>query len=433
MLPRLYYLATWLGMPLVGLYMRRRLRRGKEDAARFGERHGLPGQPRPAGPLLWVHAASVGEATSVLRLIEKLIATRPALAVLVTTGTVASARLLETRLPARTRHQYVPVDLPGAVARFLDHWRPDLGLWVESELWPNLVLMTQAKGVPMALLNGRLSPRSYARWRRLPGLIRPVLQAFALCLAQDEAQAQRLRRLGAPDVAMLGDLKASASALPVDAAEMARLPGRIGSRPCWLAASTHPGEEEIAAEVHRRLAADHPGLLTIIAPRHPGRADAIAAMLAARGLRCARRSHGETPDADTGIWLADTIGELGLFYRLAVVAFIGGSLAAKGGHNPLEAARLDCAILHGPDMSSCAAIAAELAEAGAAETVTDASALAQAVAALLADPRLRAARAAAAAQVAGRGTGMLDRVLAALAPWLDRLAPVASIAEPRRA
>jgi 3-deoxy-D-manno-octulosonic-acid transferase len=365
-------------------------------------------------------------------LIEHLLDTRPGLEILVTTGTVTSARLLETRLPARARHQFVPADLPSWTARFLDHWRPDLALWVESELWPNLVFATHARDIPMVLVNGRLSTRSYGRWRRWPRLIGPLLSAFDLCLAQDQHQAERFLSLGARRVAAVGDLKAAAPALPCDPSELLHLRGSIGSRPLWLAASTHAGEEKIAAGAHRDLAVKHPGLLTIIVPRHPARGDAIAAMLTRQGLRTARRTGGERVTRDTQIYLADTMGELGLFYRLAGIAFVGGSLVAKGGHNPFEAARLGCAVLHGPDMSNCVAMAEALAAAGAAETVSGAAALAHAVSALLADQRLRAERAAAAARVAAAGLGILDAVLEHLAPWLDPLAPVRNLAQSPR-
>ncbi len=432
MLPRLYQALTRPLAPIALVCLRRRRRNGKEDALRFCERQGIPGLPRPIGPLVWIHAASVGEATAVSSLIERLLHERPALGILVTTGTVASARLLEERLPPGARHQFVPVDLPHWVARFLDHWRPDLALWVESELWPNLVLATHARGIPMALVNGRLSARSHSRWRWWPGMIEPILGAFALCLAQDAQQAERLRSLGAQRVENVGDIKAAASALPVDRAELSRLRERIGPRPLWLAASTHAGEEEAAAAVHRGLAASHPGLLTIIAPRHPARADAIAEMLAAHGLRVARRARGEPIAGDIEVYLADTMGELGLYYSLAGIAFIGGSLAAKGGHNAFEAARLDCAVLHGPDMSNCAAMAAALAAAGAAETVANADGLARSVSALLGDPALRARRAAAGARAAAAGLGVLDAVLDRLAPWLDPLAPARGKVESRR-
>ena len=437
MLPLVYRALTWPLPPLALLYLHRRQRRGKEDGLRLRERRGLAGAARPPGPLVWVHAASVGEATAMLGLIERLLATRPGLQILVTTGTVASAQLLEKRLPRRARHQFVPVDLSGWVRRFLDHWRPDMALWVESELWPNLVLATSARGIPMMLVNARLSVRSYRRWRRWPGLIGPVLGAFAQCLAQDAEQAERLRRLGAREVAAVGDLKAAAAPLPVDRVQLRRLRGQIGLRPLWLAASTHDGEEAVAAGAHSRLAGRHPGLLTVIAPRHPARGGAIEGMLAAAGWRVARRSRGDPIEAGTEIYLADTIGELGLFYSLAGIAFVGGSMTQKGGHNPFEAASLECAVLHGPDMSNCAGMAAALAAAGASQTVTGPDELAHAVSALLLDHRLRAARAAAGAGAAAAGRNVLDAVIDRLRPWLDPLAPqgepIASAAPERRA
>ena len=422
MLPLLYRALTRPLPPLMLLYLYQRQRHGKEDGLRLGERRGLTRIARPPGPLIWIHAASIGEATAMLRLIDRLLEARLELEILVTTGTVSSARLLENRLPRRAHHQFVPVDLPGWIERFLDHWQPDMALWVESELWPNLLLATHARGIPMMLINGRLSARSYRRWQRCPGLIGPMLGAFAECLAQDEEQAARLRGLGAREVSAIGDLKAAGSALPVDPAQLRQLRGEAGLRPLWLAASTHQGEEEIAAAVHQRLAGDHPGLLTVIAPRHPARGDAIAAMLSGNGLDVARRSHSEPIAADTEIYLADTLGELGLFYRLAGIAFIGGSLTPKGGHNPIEAARLDCAILHGPDMSNCSGMAAALAAAGAATMVSGVDELAQQVSTLLADHQLRASRCAAGARAAAAGQGILDAVLARLSPWLDRLA-----------
>jgi 3-deoxy-D-manno-octulosonic-acid transferase len=427
MLPRLYRSLTAPLSPLALLYLQWRCRHGKEDPARWSERQGIPGRSRPSGPLLWIHAASVGEANAMLALINRLLQTRPGLEILVTTGTVASARLLERRLPMQARHQFVPLDLPRWIARFLDHWRPDLAIWVESELWPNLVLATQARGIPMVLVNGRLSARSYRRWRLWPGLIRPVLGAFAHCLAQDEEQAERLRRLGAQQVEGIGDLKAAATALPVDRAELDRLRRQIGGRPIWLAASTHAGEEEIAVAVHRRLVPGHHGLLTIIAPRHPIRGAEIAAMLTSFAMRVARRSAGQPIAADTDIYLADTMGELGLFYSLAGIAFVGGSLARRGGHNPFEPARLGCTVLHGPDIRNCAAMAAALAAVGADEVVTDDAELARAVSTLLRRPRLRAERAAAGARAATAGSAILDTVGERLAPWLDRLAPTAFV------
>jgi 3-deoxy-D-manno-octulosonic-acid transferase len=420
---RLYRSLTVAAGPLTPLYLAGRRRRGKEDPARIAERLGQASRARPPGRLVWIHAASVGETASMLALIDRLLEER-CVSVLVTTGTVTSARLIESQGAPLDRviHQFVPLDHPNYVQAFLDHWRPDLALWVESELWPNLISEARARDIPMLLLNARMSVRSFQGWRWLPGVIGPLLSGFDLCLAQDPIHAERLTHLGAKAAMCVGDLKSAAAPLPVAPAELDRLARQIGARPVWLAASTHDGEEAIAGEAHRALRRDVPAILTVIAPRHPARAAAIAAMLRAKGLVVARRSENH-PIADaTDIYLADTLGELGLFYRLTGIAFIGGSLVPMGGHNPYEAARLDCAILHGPDMSNAAGLARSLATAAAAEIVRDAEALAHGVRHLLHDPSERARRAAAAMAVAASSRGVLDAVMAHIAPWLDRLA-----------
>ncbi len=316
--------------PLVGPVLRRRAAGGKEDPARLGERLGHAALPRRDGPLVWLHASSVGESLSVLGLIDRLLSARPGLALLMTSGTVTSARLLADRLPARAVHQFVPVDRPAAVRRFLDHWRPDLAIWVESELWPNLVRATQARGIATALIQGRMSARSFAKWRRARGLVAPLLKGFDLVLAQTEADAERMRDLGAAPT-VTGTLKYSNPPLPVDETALAELRGAIGARPVWLAASTHPGEEDTVSRAHHALAADNPGLLTIVAPRHPERGVALAHLAKAAGLRVARRGAGEALRGDTQLYLADTMGELGLFYRVADLVFVGGSLVPHGG------------------------------------------------------------------------------------------------------
>jgi len=418
MIAALYAGAAWLMAPAIRLVLLVRRARGKEDVARMAERLGRAGRPRPEGPLVWLHGASVGEALSALPLIERLLAADPGRAVLVTTGTVTSAKLMAERLPERAFHQFVPVDLPGAVARFLDHWRPDLALWLESELWPNLIGAAAKRNLPMAMVNGRLSARSYRRWRCLPGFARSLLGAFKLCLAQSPADAERFKALGAATVESPGNLKYASPPLPADDAALEALRGEIGARPLWLAASTHPGEEAIVAEAHAKLRRRHPTLLTVIVPRHPARGPAIAAELAAGGLKVARRGAGESTSPETDIYLADTLGELGLFYRLAPIAFVGGSLVPHGGQNLLEPAQLDCAILHGPAVHNFEAIAAAMKDARATERVHDAGGLAAAVDTLLTDPALRARRAEAAATVAASEAGVLDRILVALGPYL---------------
>jgi 3-deoxy-D-manno-octulosonic-acid transferase len=422
----LYRGLTTAGLPLIQLLLRRRVAKGKEDPARLDERRGVASLQRPEGPLLWLHAASIGEAQSVLVLIDRMTRERPKLNVLMTTGTVTSASLMAERLPSRALHQFVPVDRPAWVRRFLGYWRPDMAIWVESELWPNLLLETAARGVPMVLLNARISEGSHSGWQRARGLAHRLLSSVSLVLAQDEAIAGRLRDLSAGNVTVSGNLKTAAAPLPATASELVALQEAIGARPVWLAASTHDGEEAIAGQVHAKIAQDRPGLLTIIAPRHPQRAAEIAAALTRDGLTVARRSLSEPITDAVDIYLADGTGELGLFYRIAPVAFIGGSLIPHGGQNLLEPAVLKCAILHGPHVTNFQAIADELAQAGASRRVDSADGLASNVAALLAAPDDATAMADAAAATAAIHDDVLDRVMAALAPLLDTIAPAAS-------
>jgi 3-deoxy-D-manno-octulosonic-acid transferase len=304
------------------------------------------------------------------------------------------------------------------VRRFLDHWRPDAAFWVESEIWPNLVFMSQARGIPMILLNARMSSRSFSRWRRMPGPIAKLLRGFSLAMGQDEVEAGQLRALGADPVTAPGNLKFAAGPLPVDDESLAALTQAIGARPRWLAASTHEGEEEIAAYAHQRLAGKWPGLLTIIVPRHPSRGAACAAKLQALGLSVTRRADGALPGPDTEIYIADTLGELGLFYRVAPLALVGGSLIPHGGQNMLEPARLDCAIIHGPHMENFRAISEEMSAKGAAIEAADAEELVKAVMQLLSDEELRVRVSATAAAIAAEKEDILDTVVNQLEPVL---------------
>ncbi len=422
---RLYRLATQAARPLAYLVLARRAARGKEDRARLGERWGRAGLERPTGKLVWLHAASVGESLSLLPIIERLMVRLPEAQILVTTGTVTSAALLAGRLPGlRTRHQFVPLDHPAAIRRFLDHWRPDLAIWVESELWPNLVLETRRRGIKMALVNARLSTGSSRGWQRWPSFIRQLLDCFDLLLAQDEENVARLKSLGGTHAETVGDLKAAASLPPTDEASLNRFQALLGDRPVWLAASTHEGEEAIVAAAHRTVAGRLPRLLTLLAPRHPNRADAIAEMLRRQGFSVARRSSGEVLSDDTEIYLIDTMGELALFYRLAEIVLVAGSLGPPGscgGHNPLEAAQLARPVLFGPDTVNCAASAAALEAAGGARRVADAAEIALVLETLFADPVARAAMGEAAFAVAEASRTVIDRVIDRLSPLTQPL------------
>ena len=417
--PRSYRYASLLASPVIGAWLAYRRSRGKEDEARFGERLGRPSLPRPDGRLVWMHGASVGESLSLLPLVARLREALPDVHVLITSGTVTSAQLLRERLPAGVQHQFVPVDRPGAVRQFVGHWRPDLSVWVESELWPNLILETAARGTPMLLLNGRVSRRSATRWRRAPRLSRPLLTVFDSVLAQTDADAERFRALGARNVTVQGNLKNDAPPLPADEGRVASLTQAVGGRPCWAAASTHEGEEDVVAEAISALRRSVPNLLTILAPRHPERGDACIELLEGHGLTVARRSTGGAVTPTTAVYLVDTLGELGLVYRLADIAFVGGSLAPHGGHNPLEPARLDCALVTGPHTENFAQALAALEDAGAVSRVTDAGTLADAVRALLDDETARAARAAAAHEAARALGGGVEAALGLIRDHLE--------------
>ena len=406
--------------PIVRRHLRRRAANGREDLDRVGERLGLSQIKRPDGPLVWIHGASVGESLSALPLIERVRRDWPSLRVLVTTGTVTSARLMKDRLPDGVLHQYIPVDLPGAVDRFLGHWNPALGLFIESELWPNLLSQARARGTSLVLVNGRMSAASLAGWRRLRPLAARLLRGFDLILAQSPEDRDRFEDLGAQSARCHGNLKFAAPALSADADQLHSLQEALAGRPCWLAASTHPGEEEIIARVHAKLAQSYPDLLTIIAPRHPNRGGDIAQHLRAAGHSVTQRAAGESPTKTTGIYIADTIGELGLWYRLCEIVLMGGSLVPKGGQNALEPARLGCAIICGAHMSNFHRIADSMTNAQALRRAADEPALAASVAELLDNAAIRKALATAAAKFATAEAGVLDEIIAALTPYLDR-------------
>jgi 3-deoxy-D-manno-octulosonic-acid transferase len=348
-LPLALYRGAWgVVAPLAPLLLQRRANAGKEDAKRLKERLGHASAARPRGTLIWIHAASVGESLAALPLVTALLA-HPDRHVLVTTGTVTSAQLMSERLPSGVAiHQYAPIDSQAATKRFLDHWRPDLALFIESELWPNLILETRAHGTRMALVNARLSEQSFRGWMRARGLARRLLSCFDECLAQDAAVATRLTALGAESVRITGSLKADAPPLPVNESALAEFMTAIGLRPVFLAASTHPGEDDILLEVVAALRRMRVDALTVIVPRHPHRGSQIEALARARNFAVERRSAGALPSAGTHVYVADTLGELGLFYRTTNFAFLGGSLVPHGGQNPLEAARLHTAVLTGP-------------------------------------------------------------------------------------
>lgn len=419
-----YRLATQLAAPVAPLLLAWRTRKGKEERDRRPERYGIANTPRPDGFLVWFHAASVGETNAALPLIEHIAKARPDIRILLTTATVTSARHARARLPESAIHQYVPLDRTSYLQRFLDHWRPDLAVLVESEVWPNLVLETKAARVPLLLINARMSGASYKRWRRRPGMSRPIFSAFDAVLAQNERLAEQIAQLGAPKSYAAGNLKADAPPPPVDPAAKADLSAAFWGRPVWLAASTHPGEDEIAGAAHAKIKEVLPDIATIIVPRHPERGTAIAETLRARGLKVAMRSQGGGIDPGTDVYVADTIGELGVFYALTPVAFIGGSLVKHGGQNPVEAIKLGAAVLAGPHVHNFREMYGDLLKAGGARAVEDADSLGDAVLDLLQNEVARKELHAKAEACVAAMTGAMPKTLEAIEAYFPDKVPL---------
>ncbi len=409
---------------LLRLLLRKRLLQGKEDAQRIYERMGRPSAVRPQGKLVWIHAASVGESQSALILICALLERFKKLRVLVTTGTVTSARVMDSRLPERSFHQFYPLDHPEWVGKFLDYWHPNAVFWMESELWPNMLSEINRRGIPATLVNGRLSPTSFRRWKRMRDSIAELLDTFDRCLVQTETDARYFTELGAKEVVVTDNIKYSAEALPVDAGKLEALQGEIGKRPVWLYSSTHEGEEALACRLHNKLSAQIPDLLTIIVPRHPDRGKEIMDICLDAIMNVRRRSeHYSLPQFDDDIYIADTLGELGLFYRLAPVACIGRSFSKDGGggHNPIEAAQLECAVLHGPKVQNLQEIYDEMDKAGASLCVRDEKEFEDTLYKLLKNDALRKEMQGKALAFAQRKASVIDDVMRQISPRLQTL------------
>lgn len=407
MMLALYRGLTTVSVPIIEAVLKRRLARGKELPDRLGERRGIASTARPDGTVIWVHAASVGESMSVLPLLEMLLSHNPGWHAVMTSGTVTSAKLLATRLPARATHQFAPLDRTGWVDRFLDHWTPGLALFVESDIWPNMITRASERGIKTALVNGRLSDKSFRQWSFLNAVSSKVFGAFDLTLATDSLQRDRLAALGSKASENLGSLKWAAPALTVDQNDLSALARAAEGKAIWLAASTHSGEEEAAFEVHLQARKTHKNLLTIIAPRHPQRGTEIAELAETAGLRVGLRSRGDGL-GDVDIFIADSMGEMGLWFSLASVVFVAGSFVPVGGHNPLEPAHFDNAVLFGPLMPKNQDIADRLLAETAAIQVADADALASEVSALLSEGEKRGQLAANAAAVVSANQGLLE-------------------------
>lgn len=416
---RAYGALSGLIAPLAYARVRRKLARHGVDPARIRERLGHATQDRPTGRLLWFHAASVGESLSILRLITRMGERDPDLHFLITSGTATSARIVAQRLPPRTQHQFAPLDAPRAVRRFLDHWRPDAGVFVESELWPNMLRRAAARAIPLALLNARISERSARGWTRVAGTARALLGLFAMIHTQDTRTAAHLHALGLNHAQVGVNLKALAGVLPHDEAVLQEYRAHLAGRPLWVASSTHPGEEEVILRAHRTVLDRHSDALLILVPRHPERAGDVARMIRTQNLDHAQRSIGGTLDVTTQVYLADTMGETGLWYQLAPVVCLGGSFTPVGGHNPYEPAEAGATVLHGPLYANFTGAYADFHAHGGIREVTDDTALAMAVAQFTDDPAALQTARAEARDFAATQAGQMDALIETLSRALD--------------
>ncbi len=404
-------LITILYPLVIQRYVEKRKQKGKEDIARFNERIGRPKMPRPEGKLFWLHGASVGESISMLPLINKILETYPDSHVMVTTGTVTSADVMQKRLPERAFHQFIPIDNPIFTTRFVKYWHPDVALWFESEFWPAVLSSIKRKNIPLILINGRISNKTFKRWQQFDFVCKELLGCFNLCLGQSEEDAYRLKVLGAKETLCLGNIKYAGLPLPIDENAKKAILKQIGERKFWLASSTHEDEEVRIAKVHKRLMEKFTDLLTIIAPRHPNRGEDIANEIQKLDLNTALRSKGEKITPDTNIYIADTIGEMGLWYDIANIVFIGGSLIPHGGQNFIEPSRVRDAVIVGPHMYNFTDAMSRAKKADAVMQVTDTLELQEMVTQLLENENLLEAKRSLAYNWAISETKVLDGIM----------------------
>lgn len=415
----LYSAALYVLVPVTVYHLIWRGFRQVEYLHRWGERYASYAD-EPHRATLWVHAVSVGEVNAAAPLVDALLALRPGMRLLVTTITPTGSARVSSLWGDRVEHAYLPYDLSGAVERFLDHFQPRLGLIVETELWPNLLFCCRDHGVPVYIVNARLSARSLRGYRALRPLVGRALRTTRRIAAQSPEDARRFRRLGAREdqVAVTGNLKYDIAADPEVEAFARAFRERAGPRPVWIAASTHVDEEAPVLEIHARLRRRWPDLLLLWAPRHPERFRAATQQAVDAGMRTATRTLTREPDADDAVFVIDTLGELTRFYACADVAFVGGSLQEIGGHNLLEPAAIGTAMVTGPHLHNFADIARRLREVDALCVGRDAGAVGREVEALLAGPERRERMAAAALKLVIEGRGAVERTLAVVAPDL---------------
>lgn len=413
----IYRGVTAIGRPALSMFLSHRQSKGKEDPLRLRERKGFASKMRPKGKLVWMHGASVGESLSMLPLITAITtAAQEEITILVTTGTVTSARLMEKRLPDNCIHQFIPLDCPKWVDRFMAHWYPDVVLWFESDIWPNLIHAIGRDDIPGAFINARMSEKSYRRWKKSGSMITELLSHFDAAFTQTPQETQWFKELGIPETDYLGNLKYASKPLPVDDANLEKMREQVGDRYTFVFASTHDDEEAQAARMYSDIRDQIDDFLMIIVPRHPKRADDIRAAIATVSdtLTVSQRSRHEPVTDQTDLYIADTMGEMGLFYRLADVTAIGGSFVQFGGHNPIEPAQLKRPVYYGPGMFNFQAVCAEMEAANAADQVHDMDEMGQELITLASDHQLRQKKAELAHEFALDKRDVVKRILSRL-------------------
>ena len=419
MLPYLYSMIMRCAMPYLRFVLKRRLKRGKEHPKRYPERMGQFTKKRPQGALIWLHGASVGESLSILPIVSRILTEYPNTHILVTTGTVTSAKLMEERLPKQAFHQFIPMDSPLWCQNFLDHWQPDAVIWLESDFWPNLLMEMKRRDIPAVLVNARMSERSFRRWKLGgAGFLRHILTGFHFCLAQNEAEQKRLQYFGHQNVFVTSNLKYASDPLPVNKNAKTKLQKIIGARPVWQFASTHPGEERLAAQIHQNLSGKIKGLLTVIIPRHLDRGEDVYKEIANMGLKAVRRSENQDMTPDVDIYIADTIGEMGLFFDTIDLVVMGGSFVPHGGHNPIEPAQFGCAVMYGPHMFNFKTICHDFETAKAAYALPGSDALEQKLKSALEAPARVQSIQTAAKRLTQKKAKAGDELWSYLGPWI---------------
>lgn len=372
---RTYMVLRPLLQPLMWCVVARRAARGKDDPARAQEKLGRPSQDRPYGPLVWVHAVGLGEVLALRPLLAKMGELRPDVHFLVTSTARSSAQVFSRNLPPRVIHQFLPLDGPTYVTRFLDHWQPDVSIWSEQDLWPGAICDVARRDISLAYINARVSKEGFEKRRKFRSGFAHLMRMFAYVAAQDARSVDFLQRLGATEVQEVPSLKPAAAPLSVDTKTLATVREAVGERRVWVAASSHAPDEAVALAAHGRVLKGDPDALLIVVPRVPERGTEVCAAVEAAGVRFGQRSAGQELEATHQVYVADTLGELGLWYRVAQIALVGGSFGETQGHNPWEAIALGCPVTSGPNTGNFAADYARLQDAGLAHCVAaDASA-----------------------------------------------------------